>query len=294
MLRSALIFASIIAVPAFAKEVRAKDALIQDGYLFLESATQNKLLTIAEKTETVVASRADNTMTSGIPIRSWVIKTRWIDDANGRRAALQKAISARPEWEAYAKDREELTSAYCSFRLNDPDIKVAQGDRESPLTSTSELCTYVVHTRNNGEEKLLAALKSNTLIDSGIAPITVRVPGSSRTVFDAQQISDIVRSLAVDTSRQYTEREAGIYLGISLLQYAKDLGSPARDELLDARGRNTVLKALDQTFDRIFVKVSQNPALYRFQALSEPTPVTLVEDQILKFDPQKKDTVIKQ
>lgn len=271
---------------AYAKELRGKSALPQGSYLFVEHATENNYISIIGSIETVVTQRAETTTTAGVPIRTWVISTRWIDDMDARRSALQSAVASHPQWDSYAKGFEEVPSAYCSFKLKDPDIKVAQGDRKTALSSTSELCTYVVHTKSTGDAKLLQAVKDNTLIDSGVAPIVVRMPGSTRTLFDAQPISEALISLGIDPAASYSERVASAYLGMGWLQYVKELARGSQDELMTPEHRPQLLTALDQTFNRIFTKQEANPPRYRFQALAEPTPVTVVDEVVLTFDPQ--------
>lgn len=287
MIRIIFIGILMLSTSVYAKNLRAKKALSENGYLFVELVSPEKHLSIIRPIETVVTQHAENTTTSGVPIRSWVISTRWVDDKEIRSAALEKVLASNPEWRGYAKSYEPLESTRCYFRLSDPDIKVTQGDRSTVLTSTAELCTYVVHTKNSGDEKLQKAIKNNNLIDSGVAPTVVKMPGNTMIAIDALAISEILKTQGIDTQEEYSERIAGAYLGMAWFQYLRDLDQTQQDEWLAPSSRALVLDALDQTFKHLFVKQDGSMSHYRFTPVSKPTLVTAAEDIVIKFDPQE-------
>jgi hypothetical protein len=145
----------------------------------------------------------------------------------------------------------------------------------------------VVHTKNSGDERLLKAIKSNKLIDSGVAPTIVRMPGATMIAMDAHGISEILKLLDIDPQESYSERIAGAYLGMAWFQYLRDLDQTQQDEWLASSNRARVLNALDQAFSILFTKHDGLMSQYRFTPVSKSTPVTVAEEVILKFDPQE-------
>lgn len=290
-LRYLLMFSILMSAPkVLAKDIRAKDTAIHGNYLFIESERQADLLTIVGKTETVVVSQSENTTTRGEPIRSWVISTRWIDDPVARRSALAQAISAHPEWENFAKDREDVTSDHCSFLLDDPDIKVGEGNRSTPLTSSSVLCTYVVHTKNDGDQKLLAAIEQNNLIDSGLKPLKIRYGSTQHTIVDARDLSRSLDAIGLDSRKTYSERDAAIYLGLAFVRLTDDMDPQDAQDVLSLPQRSELMSALNQAFDRLYHQESLAAKQYRYQPMTTPSPITVQRYQSLIFNPQLTET----
>ncbi len=288
MIKYIALLSTLLSTSAFSKDFRSKKALAVDGYLFFESATQPNMLLMVEKTETVILSQSENITTSGIPVKSFVIQTRWVNNADDRRAALAKAIAVHPEWENFAKNKEEIASSYCRFKLDDPDLKVGQGDRETSLIPVTNICDYVVHAKSAGEAKLLQAIRDNNAIDSGLGTIRVLTP-SSGVIFDALQISERVKTiLAKDLRKQLKEREAAFYVGASLAKYEVDEIVANPETLFEPANRKSLIAAMNETFDLLFKPVQGKSDTFVFYPISVTTPISVDRDKELIFDPQAK------
>jgi hypothetical protein len=288
MLRTSCALLVLMSFPAIAKELNSNKAMSVDHYIFVESSTQKNMLLLLGKTETIVSSKSENTTTSGYPVRTWVVKTQWIDDRPALRAALDKALETYPEWENYAKDREEMASAYCKFNLKDPDIKVAQGDRSTPLSSSSELCTYVIHTKDTGDEKLLQAIEQNNAIDSGLGLLKVNLKGEPKVLFDGKAVSDYSKNIIGDGNKSYSEKEAAFLLGASFAQFSDEMLKNNQGNFLDPKDQADLLMGLNLLFPRVFTTQPTSPSTYKFLELEGPFPIAIPSVKTLTFDPQSR------
>jgi len=273
---------------AHAKEIRAKKASSFDGYLFVESAAQDNMLLIIGKTETKVIQRIERTTNAGTVV-FWAINTQWKDDRAGFRAALDKALAEHPEWKDYYKNFEDIGSAFCKFKLSDPDILVEKGDRdEHYIYSKGLLCTYIVHTRNSADEKLLLAIKNNTAIDSGLGIVKVQLKSEPKLLFDAKNISDYLQKLVSDQSKTYIDKEAAFFLGAAFANYYKDRPNE-QENLFDPAHQKDLMTGLHSVFPKLFESDPSTANAYKWKPISSPTPISIETTETLNFDPQSKE-----
>lgn len=290
MLQRFLISLAMLSSQAHAKEIRAKKAVSFDGYLFLESTIQdNRLyLSIVGKTETKVIQRIERTTNAG-PVVFWAINTQWKDDRAGFRAALDKALAEHPEWKDALIDTEDIGSAFCKFKLTDPDISVKKGDRDDHwIHSNGLLCTYEVWTSNSADEKLLLAIKNNSAIDSGLGIVKVQLNSPPKLLFDAKNISEYLQKLVSDDDRAYSEKEAAFFLGASFANYNKD--RPIEQEnLFDPVHQKDLMTGLHSVFPKLFESDTSTANAYKWKPISSPTPISVESPETLNFDPQSKE-----
>ena len=290
MLQRFLILLAMLSSQAHAKEIKAKKASSFDGYLFLESAIQdNRLhLSIVGKTETKVIQRIERTTNAG-PVVFWAINTQWKDDIAGFRAALDKAIAEHPEWKDALVDTEEIGSAFCKFKLTDPDILVEKGDRDDHyIYSNGLLCTYIVRTRNSADEKLTLAIKNNSAIDSGLGIVKVQLKSPPKLLFDAQNISEYLQKLVSDQSKTYSEKEAAFFLGASFANYYKDSPIEQENVFVPAHQKD-LMTGLQLVFPKLFESDPSTANAYKWKPIISPTPISVETPETLNFDPQSKE-----
>jgi hypothetical protein len=289
MIRAGIFLLSLTASQLYGIDVKAKKAMAIDDYVFFESAIHPNLLLILGKTETVITSVTDNTTTSGQPIKTYALQTRWIDIVAERRAALNRAIAENQEWETFGKDFQDIESKYCKFLIADADIKVSQGDRDRTLTSRGTLCSYVVHTKGGADAKLESAVKSNRAIDSGLGLVKLISDGGKKDLLDAYQLSEKLKWILANDDKVLTEKQAAFYLGAALIKYEPDSFVKEIDDLFKSDNEKDLYAAFNKTFDMLYRPAAANGKNYKFHALSALTPVSVDAQKIITFDPQIKE-----
>ena len=269
--------------PAYSREFTSDKIFETSNYLFFESTTEQNMLLIVGKTETIINSAIDTTTTSGIAIKSYAITSKWKNSPLEMNLSLPLAIAAHPEWKTFYKNKLEMESKHCKFKLVHPDIKVTQGDRNFGIFPNAEMCTYVVYTRGEGDKILLDAISNNTAIDNGLEIIKVKSK-SQNAVLDASQISkDIAGKMGGELNRDFTEQEAAFYIGLSFLNYKTDQFVTSLDDLLGPEKRESLIDALGSTFKILFQPTNQEDKKFRFAPVTNSTPVFAHSNII--FDP---------